>query len=276
MFTTLVVPLDGSDLAAKAVPTAAVIAGASHASLRLVGIARDDGELSWMYDHVHAAADQTDVSPAPVAEVIVDPDPTSVLLALAARDANVLCFASHDRMSVAAKIMHSVGSALIVRAEHPFVVVGAHAAPNDAATDVVVALDGSDDPQPLLGTAAAWARHLNSPLRLVTVYEPVLADLRRPTHFTRHHGPPGDPDAYLDAMKREVERDDAASVSITSIADPVSVTAGLRDHLASRPARLLAVGGRREGAHLGPGTVRELLHTIPAPMLVVNRVRERV
>jgi nucleotide-binding universal stress UspA family protein len=271
MFTSLVVPVDGSELAAKAVPVAVALAGANHATVRLVGISRDDGEFASMYDHVHAAAAQAGVSPVPEADVIVDPDPTSVLLAIAAQEGNVLCFASHDRMSVAAKVMHSVGSALIVRLQHPFVVVGAHTALDSSATDVVVALDGGDDPQPLLVTAAGWARDLGAPLRLVTVYEPVLPDLRDPEHFTRHHGPPGDPDAYLDAMKREVMDVDTNSVSTTSIADPVSVAVGLREHLASRPARLFALGGRHEGAHAAPGTVRELLHSVSAPLLIVNR-----
>jgi hypothetical protein len=50
-------------------------------------------------------------------------------------------------------------------------------------------------------------------------------------------------------------------VSTASIPDPVGVTDGIVDHLASRPAGLLVVGG---GRHKGvrAGTVRELLRTV--------------
>jgi len=40
MFTTVVVPIDGSDFAAKVIPTAAMIANTADARLHLVGIAR--------------------------------------------------------------------------------------------------------------------------------------------------------------------------------------------------------------------------------------------
>ena len=86
--------------------------------------------------------------------MILDPDPARVLLGVAADGSKVLCFASHDYGRVAAKVMHSVGSAIIARAPHPVVVAGAHAAPSSWATDVV-ALDGVNDPQPLPAWRAA-------------------------------------------------------------------------------------------------------------------------
>ena len=104
----------------------------------------------------------------------------------------------------------------------------------------------------------------------MTVYEPVLPDLRRPTHFTRGHGPPGDPGEYLDAMARDVEARGMPTWT-KSIADPVSAAAGLEHHLESHPASLLVAGGRRKGAHLGAGTVRDLLRDAAVLLLVVNR-----
>ena len=108
------------------------------------------------------------------------------------------------------------------------------------------------------------------------MYEPVLPDLRRPMHYTRDIGPPTDADIYLGALARDVESD-GPPVSTVSIADPVSVSAGLADHLASQPAQLLVVGGRTHGVHLTEGTVRELLRLVATPLLVVNpTVREGV
>ena len=114
-FTTVVVPLDGSDFAALALPVAVALANASNAGLRLVGIAHDKGQLAWVQRHVHGAARQVASTSAPEVDVILDPDPARVLLGVAADGSKVLCFASHDYGRVAAKVMHSVGSAIIAR-----------------------------------------------------------------------------------------------------------------------------------------------------------------
>jgi nucleotide-binding universal stress UspA family protein len=270
MLSTIVVPLDGSDFAATAIPAAAVIGSATGARLHLVGVAHDDTELVWTYDHVHDWAHRVPSGSVSGVDVIVDPDPAAVLLELADHPGNVLCFASHDRTTLAAKVMHSVGSEVMVRAHHPFLVVGAYAPTVIDSGDVVVALDGVHDPEALLASASAWALHLKAPLRLVTVYEPVMPDLRRPTHFTRGHGPPGDPDEYLHAIAQDVEAR-GIPTSTDSIADPVSPAAGLEQYLEGDPASLLVVGGRQKGAHLGAGTVHDLLRGAPVLLLVVNR-----
>jgi hypothetical protein len=47
------------------------------------------------------------------------------------------------------------------------------------------------------------------------------------------------------------------------------VSAGLAEHLTERPALMLVAGGRRGWMHLSPGVVRNLLHTVASPVLVV-------
>jgi nucleotide-binding universal stress UspA family protein len=269
MFTMLVVPLDGSDFAARAIPCALQIAQRAGAGLRLIGIARNDGEVASIHDHVHAAAKNAGQT-ASDADVIVDPNPVDVLLGIAAEEGALVCLASHDRMRVEAAVLHSVGSSFIARSERPFVVVGERAEPAVDASDVVVALDGVTDPKELLDAAVGTARQLAAPLRLVTVYEPVLADLRDPSHFSRHHGPPSDPDDYLASVARSAEGLGADSVSTASIADPVSVTAGLSDHLAGRPALLLGVGKPRQRELSPGGTVHTLLHRLTTPLFVAS------
>jgi len=278
MLSTIVVPLDGSDFAAAALPTAVGLEAATGARVQIIGIARDDTELVWTYDHVHDFARRVPSTTDSDVEIIVDPDPAGVLLGRADQAGTALCFASHDRMPVATKVMHSVGSELITKAKHPFLVVGAGVASAAVAADrdtrdVVVALDGVHDPEPLLATAITWADLLHAPLRIVTVYEPVLPDLRRPSHFTRGHGPASDPDAYLDAIARDVQQRHTPVLTM-AIADPVGAASGLEQHLESHPASLLVVGGPRRGAHVGPGTVRELLRGAAVPLLVVNHQAE--
>jgi len=235
-----------------------------------VGVAHADDELAWVFDHVHAAARSITNGSGPKVDIIVDPDPTTVMLGIADVPGNVLCFASHDRSRLAAKLMDSVGSELMERATRPFVVVGERADRDHRAGSVAVAVDGRGDPEPLLEAAAGWSAGLQSPLHIVTVYEPVPADLRRPEHFTRHHGPAGDPETYLAELRDDVARYGTPNVSTEAIPDPISPAAGLQSYVETHPTRLLVVGGRKRDAHPIGGTTRSLLSSVSAPLLVVN------
>jgi nucleotide-binding universal stress UspA family protein len=274
MLQTIVVALDGSAFSARAVPAAMAVGRAGKASLRLVGIARSDAETGPLRRHLEGAAQlvAADGRP-PEVDVILNNDPAGVLLDIAAEPGTILCFASHDHLPVATSMMHHVGSTLIERANRPFIVVGADHDPAIplASHDIVVAVDGVEAPEPLLAVAADWARQLQAPLRVVTVYEPVPADIRKPEHYTRQHGPPGDPDAYLQELGRYLEETGVVPVDFTAIPDATSVADGLTRHLYDRPALLLVVGSRGPGPHVTPGMLRHLLREMPLPVLVVNR-----
>lgn len=205
-FSTVVVPLDGSDFAAQALPVAVALATASKRRSSSRRVAHDEGQLAWVHRHVGMSCRCPPGRVDGGARSRCDPRSRSGQGAprSGGRRQQGPCFASHDYGRVAAKVMHSVGSA-IARAPHPVVVAGAHAAPSSWATDVVVAVDGVNDPSRCWPPRAA-GRRMQAPLRIVTVYEPVPADLNRPTHFTRHHGPPGDPDEYLEAIQRHADQ----------------------------------------------------------------------
>jgi hypothetical protein len=269
MLRSVVVPLDGSDFAGRALPTASSIARCAHVPMRIIGVARAHDQLSRVYDHVHAAVRSVTNGSAPDVDIVIDPDPVAVMLHVGDEPGALLCFASHDRPHVPARLMHSVGSELMARATQPYVVVGERVTSDAPARDVVVAVDGVGDQQPLLEAAASWAPRLQTALRIVTVYEPVLADLRRPDHYTRMHGPAGDPDRYLEGVRGEVARYGVTNVSTEAIPDPISPAQGLEAHLQTRPATLLVVGGTRNKHPIG-GTVRRLVSTAGAPLLVVN------
>ena len=105
----------------------------------------------------------------------------------------------------------------------------------------------------------------------MTVYEPVLSDLRRPAHFTRLHGPPGDPEVYLSSMRERVADVGLVGVDTVAIPDAVSITAGLEHHLANAPARLLVLGGGHRGVSPARGVPRNVLDDVTLPLLIVNR-----
>jgi nucleotide-binding universal stress UspA family protein len=245
MFRAVVVPLDGTEFSARALPFARSLAESGDATIHVIGIPRSDAELPLTYDHVHAFVhEELQGEPPEVkVDVVVDPDPVEILLRLAANEENVLCLASHDwPPPPAPALMHSVGSGVIERASRPLVVVGPRASAPGIGTDVVVALDPHRDPEPSLVTAAAWALQLHAPLRIVTVFEPVPSDLDQPEHFTRRHGPSGDPDAYVASMAQRLGDIGLTAIEAIAIPDPVSAASGLLDHLCDHPARLIVMG----------------------------------
>jgi hypothetical protein len=134
--------------------------------------------------------------------------------------------------------------------------------------DVVAAVDGQRDPSAVLSVAAAWAMLLQAGLRVVTVYEPVLADTRRPEHFSRTHGPSSDPHAYLQGVASRFT-DHVVRIELVAIPDPVSVAGGLVDHLAQRPAFAVVAGGQHRTPTLWPGALGELIRNVAPPVLVV-------
>ncbi len=241
MFRHLVVPVDGSDFAAHALPVGVQLAAAAGMSVHVLGVARTDAEHAWTYDHVVSDAQRAGVDVADV-EVRVNPDPAALLVAIAADEHNVLCLASHLRPKPIEKLLHSVGTRVIEQAARPVVAVGPKVSTASVGADVVVALDGVSDAQPLLDAGTAWARQLGVSLRLVTVYEPVLAEVGDPNLFVRLWGTSYDPNAYLEAMTERVDRAYLAGVNTVPIRDMSGPAAGMKQHLADRPASLVVVG----------------------------------
>src|SRR5262249_8093820 len=96
------------------------------------------------------------------------------------------------------------------------------------------------------------------------------ADLRDPDHYSRRHGPPTDPDAYLEGVQRRVDDAGLTSCTTAAIADPVSVPVGLAEHLVERPAFLLVLGVHRRHLRWPSNVVRDLLRMSPPPMLIAQ------
>jgi nucleotide-binding universal stress UspA family protein len=271
----IVVPLNGSEFSTRAIPVAAQVAQAAGAAITLVAVAFDAREAASLFDDVHEAKELLPPGIEVVEQVIFDDDPAAALLEIAAEPDTVFCLASHDHMPAAGAILGSVGSRVIERALRPLFVVGSVAAAGLAGTDIAVAVDGQHDPEPLLAEAAMWARVFDAPVRLVTVYEPVLSDIHRPEHFTRRRGPSIDADSYLGQMRAQVERIGVRGVEVVSIPDPVSVADSLSAHLKERPALVVVAGGEHHARLVTPGVLRRLLRTVTVPVLLVPRAAAR-
>src|SRR5258705_4324513 len=104
MLRTIVVPLDGTDFSARAIPVARAIARARKADLRLVGVARTAAETEPLRRHLAEAAQLVAVLTAeadgpPGTDVIVDDDTAVALLRIAGEPDTVPCFAAHDHLA---------------------------------------------------------------------------------------------------------------------------------------------------------------------------------
>jgi nucleotide-binding universal stress UspA family protein len=264
MFRQLVVPLDGSEFAAHALPVSVQLAAAAGVPVHVLGVVRNAAELAWTYDHVASDAQRVGVDVADV-EVRVNIDPAALLLAVAADERNVLCLASHLRPKPIQTLLHSVGSRVIERSPRPVVVVGPNAS-TAGVGDVVVALDGVSNAQPLLDAGTEWARQLGRSLRLVTVYEPVLAEVGDPNLFVRLWGNSYDPNVYLEAMMERVDNAGLAGVTAVAIRDMSGPAAGLKQHLAHSSAGLVVLGANGARSRVAS----ELLATTRSPLLIVN------
>ncbi|HET6665592.1 MAG TPA: universal stress protein, partial [Acidimicrobiales bacterium] len=192
-YASMLVPLDGSELAERALCPARWLAEAFGADLHIVvaDVRRDE---RWWYQTYF---DKLEGRLGPLSRrVSDDPDVTRAVVA-AARDAEpcLICMATHGRSRTAA-IVGSTFARLAARHGAPLVAVGprvepAHDLAGNQATPfdrLVVCVDGSPTAERALPLTAAWARRLGWRVSVVTAADPVLMPLEYGTGPT-----PGSP-----------------------------------------------------------------------------------
>jgi nucleotide-binding universal stress UspA family protein len=265
--TRIVVPVDGSPFAERALPVAAWLAQAIGAPMQLVEVVRpDDVERASRYlgalARRHGAA-SWDASPGD--------DPAAAIVAATDADGpGLACLATQGRDRSAA-VLGSVAAAVLNRASDPVLLVGRKARPSYAGdAPVVVAVDGTPQDTVIVGVARDWASRLGRRLVVATVAEPVPGSFRegRPLHRARG---PDDPEGYVAALAADVARPGTLAVDTQVVYDPISVRAGLV-RFVDRMAALLVTGSHRRGrplrALVGSHAAR-IVHDVEVPALVV-------
>ena len=178
---TIVVPLDGSDLADRAVPTAVRLARPASGRLVLLAVACDD-HTEAMRTHLDEVA--AGVADVPVSTVVAGGrEVADAIVDVAAAHHASICMTSHGRGGLRWAVLGSVAERVVAASARPVLLVGPHCAPDwsPGPGPVVVAHDGSPMSDTLLGAACAWARHLDTSLLLTTVIHPLDAeDAERP------------------------------------------------------------------------------------------------
>jgi nucleotide-binding universal stress UspA family protein len=252
----VVVPLDGSPFAERALPVAAWLSAAVGARVHLVEVIPSSDEegaenatryLDSTCRHHHGAS----------WEVMRDDHVGDALAAEAARSGGRLaCLATHGRGRSAT--VGSVAVSLIERSRDPLLLVGPAArAVTGSDAPVTVALDRTRHDDTLVRVALGWAARLARRLEIVTIAEEGVADMT-------------EPDRYVDSVRARTWGRGVVVVTRV-VRDAIDVRDGLIPVL-DRTSALVVLGSHvRPGpGPLAPGShAASIVRHAAVPALVV-------
>ena len=273
-------PLDGSEFALQALPTARVLAERFGADLQTISVARGDDDAERLRALASAALG-VDVGDDRVL-VVTGGEPAPMITRRAEELGScVVCLSTHGRGRLGGALVGSVARSVLQRSSDPIVALGP-SADNPGWTPrprrwpeplsvprIVACVDGSDTSEQVLPMGAAWARALRMAMTILTVADDAPEPIRPDVQPSRY-GSGGDAESYIDALV-EKWSGGVADVDGEVIRDPIGPAGGLRAHLDERPAGLVAVT-----THARSGMQRALLgaaaasivHASVAPCLV--------
>ena len=276
----VLVPLDGSEFALQALPTARVLAGRFRAELHTISVVGDNDDAQRVRALASAALGVEVGDDRAV--VLTRGEPGEEIARLADELGScVVCLSTHGRGRLRGALVGSVARSVLQRASGPMVALGPSAdnpgwTPRPRAWPeplsvprLVVCVDGSDTSEQVLPIAGAWARALGMSMTILTIAD----DAPEPISGERRHGrygSDGDAERYIDALVEQWSST-VAGVDGEVVRDPIGPASGLRAHLDERPAGLVALT-----THARSGLQRALLgaaaasivHASVAPCLV--------
>jgi nucleotide-binding universal stress UspA family protein len=263
MFTTVVVPLDGTAHAEAAVPLAVDLATAGGAELLLFSVA-DLAGLDERERYLEKlVADLT----VPCRFTVTWLDRPGGGISEAARqcDPALVVMATHGHRPIGAAVLGSVGTDVVRRAGTPVVMVGPRYAHRDGAlTDIFVALDGSEYASAAIPAATDLATFLGVGVTLLEVVNPRSRD------------------EMAEAPEQLVESNDLVWAAESVVGPPCSwevlhdndPARGLADYIAAQPGvplLVLATHGRTGRALVTAGSVAtKLLHEATFPVMMLR------
>ena len=271
----VLVPLDGSKFAARALPTAWVLAARFGAAIHAVVVAGSDDDVDWLREyaaralgtgfhdqrvHVEASDDVVSVIHRQVDEL----------------DSCLVCMSTHGRGRMGGAVIGSVARAVVERGQKPVVAVGPHVPRADPGDDTAAAplqvghllacVDGTPESERVLPVAAAWADALDMRLTIVTVAEPCPRPVREGAPWRRAHGPDGDADEYVRQLG-ERWAPVLPGVRTQVVYDPIGPAEGITDYLSTHPTGLIVVA-----SHLRSGLDRVVFGATGADIVRASTV----
>lgn len=256
---TIVVPLDGSPLAERAVRVAAPLAERIGASIVLTSTTYGDSRARRSYlDYVAALAGGSEF------DVTVSEDldaAEAIARTVAERPGAMLCMTTHGAGRLRFAVAGSVAEKLIRASSQPLLLVGPRGEPNwTAATKrIVVCVDGSPVGEDAVRHACEWAKLLGLEITIVFVTHP------RDVEGTAH------PEKVFEQLEKVV-RDEGIPVHAEQLFRSAFVAGALADFAEDAAATMLVMAAGRHGrlARVALGsTTMGVLDSSPCPVLVV-------
>jgi nucleotide-binding universal stress UspA family protein len=268
----VLVPLDGSEFALAAMPTARVLAERFNAELHTISVAGGDDDAGRL-QALASAALGVDVGDGH-AVVVTDGDAAEMIARRAGQLGSCLvCLSTHGRGRLSGAVVGSVARSLVQRSSDPIVALGPSAdrpgwspaprwpAPLSVAR-IVACVDGSDTSEEVLPVASAWAQALEMSLTIVTVAEDAPPPLEPGRHRTRY-GAVG-AERYVEGLVQKW-RGSARDVNGHVVSDPIGPASGMRTYLDQQAAGLVAVT-----THARSGVQRVLLGATAASIVLAS------
>jgi nucleotide-binding universal stress UspA family protein len=273
----VLVPLDGSEFALAALPTARALASRFDADLHSISVVESGADAEHL-GALGAAAIGVAVGDDH-AVVVTDDDVAGAILGHADALGNcVVCMSTHGRGRLSGAVVGSVARAIVQRCTSPLIALGpladrpgwspARSWPEPLSVPRIVAcVDGSETSEEVLPVAAAWAKALEMALTILTVVEDGLPPLRVPETPT----PASDPASYVEGLAKKYAGE-AQDVRGEVVRDPIGVASALKTYLDQHPAGLVALTTHaRSGMQrvLFGATGASIVYASTAPCLVV-------
>ncbi|MGZ6898915.1 MAG: universal stress protein, partial [Acidimicrobiia bacterium] len=244
MARKIIVPLDGSEFAARALPVARSIAGRLGARMIVMSTQWEGGAdgLAAYLDRV--AKDQGNVV---VETLLVDEHPAASAIATVSREHpdSIVCMTSHGRSGARWAILGSVTEEVVRDAHAPVLLVGRHCATDwpSHVEHLLVCVDGSDAAEPDVPALSAWAKALGLDARVLMVFHPL--DVESAMH----------PNKVVEAITEHFAGQGVAAAATTMAGSYVA--GAIADFARTLPATLIATNtsSRRGIARVALGSV---------------------
>lgn len=268
-FRAVLVPLDGSRMAERALETARWLAERFDTELHVLSGGVHWEETGWYKRYLDTIAAGPHGAST---HAVAGRHAASAICTVAGRlEPCLVCMTTHGRARGAA-LLGSTFTTVATARRAPLVAVGPRALfPTTGQPGRILAcVDGGPPSEQVLPVAAAWARRLDMRLSVAIVAEPsppvILPRSNQPPH--RHR--PAEPEAYIESLLERPELDGVKTDGLV-IWDPISPQDGLVDHLQEEPATLIAAASHlRTGAGraLHGSAAAKIIHRSPIPVLV--------
>lgn len=276
----VLVPLDGSEFALQAMPTARALARRFGADLHTVSVTAGEDDAVRL-GTLAAAALRVEAGDERVF-VVDEGDAAEVIAGRAeALGSCLVCLTTHGRGRLRGAAVGSVARSLVQASPGPIVALGPSAdnpgwSPRPrswpeplSVPRIVACVDGGELSEQVLPMAASWARALDMSLTILTVVEDVPPPISGEGE-QKHYGSGVDAPSYIDELVQRWQGV-VADVDGVVVSDPISPAGGVRLHLDQRPAGLIAL---TTNARSGLQRIRfgaaaaSIVHASIAPCLV--------